>query len=76
MDRAIVELREYLEHERDSRYALTDNVRQHRKDRETERAKDRVEYADAQLQVEREVDEGLGFTSWKTSQARMYLRTN
>ena len=34
---------------------MTDTVRQHRKDRETERAKDRAEYAVAQLQVERDV---------------------
>ena len=53
MDRAIVELRE--EHERNRRYALTDSVRQHRKDRETERAKYRDEYAVAQLQNERDI---------------------
>ena len=47
MDRAIVELYEDLEHERDRRYALTDLVREHRKDR--------ADYALAQLQVERDV---------------------
>ena len=55
MDRAIDELRDDLKHERDRRYALTDTVRKNRKDREAERAKDRAEYATAQLQVEREV---------------------
>ena len=55
MDRAIVELYEDLEHERDRRYALTDLVREHRKDREADRAKDRADYALAQLQVERDV---------------------
>ena len=38
----------------DRHYALTDSVRNHRKDRETERAKDRAEHAVAQLQVERD----------------------
>ena len=51
MDRAIVELREDLEHERDRRYALTDLVRKHRKDREADRVKDRADYALAQLQA-------------------------
>ena len=55
MDRAIDELRDDLKHERDQRYALTDTVRKNRKDREADRAKDRAEYATAQLQVEREV---------------------
>ena len=55
IDLAIVELREDLEHERDSRYALSDTVRQHRKDRETERVKDRTVYTVAKLQVERDV---------------------
>ena len=60
MDRAIVELRDDLEHERDRRYALTDTVRKHRKERETGRAKDRAEYAIAQLQVERDVRSVFG----------------
>ena len=51
MDRAIVELREDLEHERDRRYALTDLVRDYRKDREA----DRADYALAQLQIERDI---------------------
>ena len=55
MDRAIVELRDGLEHERDMRYALTDSLRKHRKEREADRAKDRAEYAVAQLQIERDV---------------------
>ena len=55
MDRAIVELREDLEHERDRRYALTDSVQKHRKDREADRVEDRADYATAQLQVERDV---------------------
>ena len=33
MDRAIVELREDFEHERDGRYALTDSMRKNHKDR-------------------------------------------
>ena len=45
MDRASVELREDLRHERDRRYALTDSVRKHRKDREVDRTTDRAEYA-------------------------------
>ena len=55
MDRAIVEMREDLERERDRRYALNDSVRKHRKDREADRAEDRADYATAQLQVERDV---------------------
>ena len=55
MDRAIAELRVDLEHERDIRYALTDSLRNDRKDHETDRVKDRAEYAVAQLQVERDV---------------------
>ena len=55
MDRAIVELREDLEHESDRRYALNDSVRNHRKDREADRTRDRADYALAQLQVERDV---------------------
>ena len=55
MDRAIVELREDLEHERDRSYALKDLVRMNRKDRESGRAKDRADYALAQLEVERDV---------------------
>uniref|UniRef100_A0AAV1U083 Uncharacterized protein n=1 Tax=Peronospora matthiolae TaxID=2874970 RepID=A0AAV1U083_9STRA len=55
MDLAIVELREDLEHERNARYALTDSLRDHRKDRETERAKNLAEYAVTQLQDERDV---------------------
>ena len=55
MDRAIVGLCEDLEHERDRRYALTDFVRKHLKDLEADRAKDRADYATAQLQVERDV---------------------
>ena len=51
MDRAIVELREDLEHERDRHYALTILVRKHRKDREADRVKDRADYALAQLQA-------------------------
>ena len=49
MDRAIVELREDLEHERDRRYALTDLVRKHRKVCEADRARDRADYALPQL---------------------------
>ena len=55
MDSAISALREDLEHKRDRRYALTDLVRKNRKDRETERAKDRADYALAQLLVERDI---------------------
>ena len=55
MDRAIAELRDDLGHERNRHYALTDSLRKHRKDHETDRAKDRAEYAVAQLQVERDV---------------------
>ena len=55
MDRAIAESREDLEQERDKRYALIHSVRKHRKDRETDRAKDRAYYALTQLRVEREV---------------------
>ena len=51
MDRAIAELREDLEHERDRRYTLTNSVRKHRNDRDA----DRVSYAFAQLRVERDV---------------------
>ena len=49
MDRAIVELREDSDHERDRRYSLTDTVRNHRKGRATEIDKDRDEHAVAQL---------------------------
>ena len=55
MDRAIGELRDDLKHERDRRYALTDTVRMNRNVREAERARDRADYATAQLQVERDV---------------------
>ena len=55
MDRAIVELRDDLKHKRDRRYALTDSLRKHRKEREADRTKDCAGYAVAQLQVEREV---------------------
>ena len=55
MDRAIVELREDLEHEKARRYTLTDLVREHRKDREADRAKDRADYALAQLQIVRDI---------------------
>uniref|UniRef100_M4BYR2 Uncharacterized protein n=1 Tax=Hyaloperonospora arabidopsidis (strain Emoy2) TaxID=559515 RepID=M4BYR2_HYAAE len=55
MDRAIVELREDLEHEMDRRYGLTDLVWEHREEREADRAKNRADYALAQLQVERDV---------------------
>ena len=55
MGRAIVELREDLERERDRRYALSDSVRKNRKDLEVDRAKDRADYAFSQLQVERDV---------------------
>uniref|UniRef100_M4BSX5 RxLR effector candidate protein n=1 Tax=Hyaloperonospora arabidopsidis (strain Emoy2) TaxID=559515 RepID=M4BSX5_HYAAE len=55
MGRAIVELREDLEHERDRRYALNDSVRNHRKDREADRSRDRADYILAQLQVEHDV---------------------
>ena len=53
--RAIAVLREYLEHGRDRSYALTDTVRKHRKVREADRAKNRADYATAQLQVKRDV---------------------
>ena len=55
VDRATAGLREDLEHERDRRYALTDTVRRNRKDREADRAKDRADYAFAQLEVERNI---------------------
>ena len=55
MDRAIVELRKDLRHERDRRCDLTDSVHKHRKDREADRTMDRADYALAQLQVERDV---------------------
>ena len=55
MNGAIVQLRENLEQERDRRYALTEFVWNQRKDREADRAKDRADYALAQLQVERDV---------------------
>ncbi|CAI5713064.1 unnamed protein product [Hyaloperonospora brassicae] len=55
MDRAIDELRDDLKHERDRRYALTDTVRKNRKGHEADRARDRADYATAQLQVERDV---------------------
>ena len=55
MDHAIVKLSEALEHERERRSDLTESVRKHRKDRETDRAKDRATYALAQLQAERDV---------------------
>ena len=48
-------MRENYEHERDRRYALTDSVRRHRKDRDADRAKDRGDCASAQLLVERDV---------------------
>ena len=54
-DRAIVELREDLEHETDRRYVLTDSMRKHRKDGEADRTRDRDDYALAKLQVERDV---------------------
>ena len=60
MDRAIIELRDDLEHERDMRYALTDSLRKHRKDREADRAKDRAEYATSQIRVERDVRSFFG----------------
>ena len=60
MDHAISALRAYLEHEWDRRYDLTNLVRKHRKDRETERAKDHAEYAFAQLQFERDVRSLVG----------------
>ena len=49
MERSIVELNEVLEHKRDRHYALTDSVRKHRKDSEADRAKNRADYALAQL---------------------------
>ena len=55
MDQAIVVLSENLEHDMDRRYALTDSVRNQRKDREAIWEKDRADYALAQLQVERDV---------------------
>ena len=55
MDRAIDELCDDLKHECDRRYALTDIVRKNRKDRKANWAKDRADYATAQLQVERDV---------------------
>ena len=60
MYRAIVNLRDDLEHERDRRYSMTDSLRMHRKEREADRSKDRAEYAVAQLQVERDVRSLLG----------------
>ena len=54
MNRAIVELREDLEHERYRIYALTDSVRRQIKDREVDRAQNRADYALAELQVERD----------------------
>ena len=42
MDRAIVEVREDMEHERDRRYALITSMRVYHKDREADRAKDRA----------------------------------
>ena len=56
MDRAIVEWRDDLEHERDRCYALTDSLRKHRIDHET----DRDEYVVAWLQVERDVRSIVG----------------
>ena len=53
-------MRDDLEHERERSYALTDSLRKHRKDHETDRAKDRAEYAVAQLQVERDVRSLVG----------------
>ena len=55
MDSAIVGLREYLDHEKDRRYALNDTVRKHRNDFETDRAKDRADCASEQLYAERDV---------------------
>ena len=55
MNRAIFELREKLEHERYRRYALSDSLRKHRKDREAKRAQDSAYYALAQLQVKRDI---------------------
>ena len=48
-DRVIDGLRVDFEHKSDRRYALTDTVRKHRKDREVDRAKDRADYSTAQL---------------------------
>ena len=48
MDRAIVELREDFEHERDRRTALTNYVRKHRKDCEAGCAVNRTDNALAQ----------------------------
>ena len=56
MYHAIQRLREDLKHERDRRYARIDTVRKYRKDREDYRAKDRVDYAFAQLQIEPKVE--------------------
>ena len=55
MGRAIDQLRQNLNHERDRRYALTDSLMKHRKDRAADCAKDRVNYALKQLHVERDV---------------------
>ena len=60
MDRAIAELRDGLGHQRDRCYALTASLRKHRKDHETDRAKDRAEYATSQLQVDRDVRSLVG----------------
>ena len=48
-------MREHLKHERDKSYALTDSVRKYHKDRELDHAKDRADYALAQVQVEHDV---------------------
>ena len=55
LNRAIVELCEDLEHERNRRYGRIDFVRMHRKNYGTGCAKDRAEYAVAQLQVNRDL---------------------
>ena len=55
LNRAIVELCEDLEHERNRRYGRTDFVRMHRKNYGTGCAKGRAEYAVAQLQVNRDL---------------------
>ena len=60
MDRSISALRKDLEHERDLRYAQIDLVLKDRKERESDRAKDRADYALTQLQVERDVRSLVG----------------
>ena len=54
MDCAIIELHDDLEHERDRRYTLADYVQMKRKDHAADRAKDRADYAFAQLPVKRD----------------------